>query len=88
MARGQCPADAVFGQKSDGSVFETDPQGAIKTVLHMIEANRRHQFVSMLSFEYLEIIYSVDVGFLLHGGGILLKPLLEETQGHPEPPLG
>lgn len=37
----------------------------------MIEANRMHQFVSMLSFEYLEIIYSIDVGFLIHGGGLL-----------------
>lgn len=71
MARGQRPADAVFGQKSDGSMFEPAPQGAIEHFLHMIEANRMHQFVSMLSFEYLEIIYSIDVGFLIHGGGLL-----------------
>lgn len=88
MVRGQHSSDAVFGQKSDSSMFEPTPQGAMKTFLHMIEANRRHRFVSMLSFEYLEIIHSLDVGSLIHGGGLLVKPLLEEAQGYPEPPLG
>lgn len=86
MARGQRSID-VFGQKSEGSMFEPAPQGATKTFLHMTEANRSYWFVSMLSFQYLEIIYSLDVRSWIHGGGFLVKPLLEEAQGYPEPPL-